>query len=327
MINEALFFYSIVDREIIFIRKELQYLPKEQWTKTPVYQKYRFCNVHRCYDKTYKLLMILSHRLAARNMGGLHPGLRTVLRWLASNELIEWCIDNLRYTTELSTYIQKANCGHPEQLFAAALDAYHQHKIKLCSGSFIVKRCGRDFEQMMNYYKVGTQFYEDGIQASELMTSEDAVKFFKKMAMYCSDFTAYCIVSDWLYLRPDKFTDKYKWTAYGPGAFSGINLLIPTTRKNYIEHIKELHTLWCENAEEMLNYILKETGLTKEQLDTLCVEKGYLPMSKLLMKPLMLDVEHWLCEYAKYSRGYSRRRYVLSVRNVGTLYSGHRAVF
>lgn len=310
MTDDTLYFYSIVDREIIFIRKELQCLPKEQWTKTPVYQKYRFCNVHRCYDKTYKLLKVLDGMLAARNVGNLHPGLRTVLRWLASNDLIEWYIDNLRYNTELADYIEQANCNHPERLFAATLDAYQRRQIKLCTGSFIVKRCGRDYEQMLSYYKAGTMFYEDGIQAPELMTSKDAVKFFKKTAMYCAEFTAYCIVSDWLYLRPDKFTDKYEWTAYGPGAFRGINLLIPTTRKNYIEHLKELHTLWCENASEMLKYVLKETGLTKEQLDALCIEKGYLPMSDLLTKPLMLDVEHWLCEYAKYRRGYSRRKYV-----------------
>lgn len=310
MTDDTLFFYSIVDREIIFIRKELQCLPKEQWTKTPVYQKYRFCNVHRCYDKTYKLLKDLEDTLIAHNMGNLHPGLRTVLRWLASNGLIEWYIDNLRNNTELAEHIAQANCNHPEPLFIATLHAYKHHKVKLCTGSFIVKRYGNDFEQMLAYYKAGTKFYEDGIQSPELMPSKDAVKFFKKMVPYCAEFTAYCIVSDWLYLRPDKFTDKYEWPAYGPGAFRGINLLIPTTRKNYIAHLKELHKLWCENAEEMLNYILKEVGLTREQSDALCIEKGYLPMSELLTKPLMLDVEHWLCEYAKYRRGYSRRKYV-----------------
>lgn len=310
MQDEVLYFYSIADREIIFIRKELQKLSQDQWTNTPVYKKYRFCNVHRCYDKTYKLLSILDKLLAGQGYGNLHPGLRTVLRWLASNELIEWYIDNLRYNTELAPYIQEANCNHPEKLFAYTLDAYQHNGIKLCTGSFIVKRCGRDYEQMLSYYKVGTEFYEKGILDPEPMTSKDAVKFFKKNAMYCAEFTAYCIVSDWLYLRPEKFTDKYEWTAYGPGAFRGINLLVPTTRKNYIEHLKALHTSWKENAPEMLNYILKETNLTKDELDLLCVQCGYLPMSKLLLEPLMLDVEHWLCEFAKYCRGYSRRKYV-----------------
>ena len=310
MVDEVLYFYSIVDREIIFIRKELQKLPQDEWTKTEVYRKYRFCNVHRCYDKTFKLLSILDKLLAAAGYGNLHPGLRTVLRWLAGNDLIEWYIDNLRYETELAVYIQEANCGHPEQLFAFTLDAYQHDLVKLCTGSFIVKRFGRDYDQMLSYYKVGTEFYEKGIQDPEPMTSKDAVKFFKKNAMYCAEFTAYCIVSDWLYLRPEKFTDKYEWTAYGPGAFRGINLLKPTTRKNYIEHLKELHISWKENAPDVLNYILREVGMTKDELDTLCIQNGYLPMSKLLLEPLMLDVEHWLCEFAKYCRGYSRRKYV-----------------
>ena len=88
--------------------------------------------------------------------------------------------------------------------------------------------------------------------------------------------------------------------------------MIPTTRKNYIEHLKMLHTSWKENADEMLKYILKETNLTLDALDKLCTDHGYLPMSKLLLEPLMLDVEHWLCEYAKYRRGYSRRKYVVT---------------
>jgi len=312
MDNEALFFYSIVDREIIFIRKELQNLPRDQWTKTKVYQDYRFCNVHRCYDKTFKLLSVLDNILAACGYGNLHPGLRTVLRWLASNDLIEWYISNLRYNTELALYIQEANCNHPEHLFAYTLDAYHHDTVKLCTGSFIVKRFGRDYEQMLNYYEVGTKFYEKGIQAPEPMTSKDAVKFFKTNALYCAEFTAYCIVSDWLYLRPEKFTDKYEWTAYGPGAFRGINILTETTRKTYLANLKQSHTAWKENANEMLGYILKQTNLTKEELDKLCEDKGYLPMSKLITEPLMLDVEHWLCEFAKYCRGYSRRKYVRS---------------
>ena len=310
MVDEVLYFYSIVDREIIFIRKELQKLPKEQWTKTEVYQKYRFCNVHRCYDKTFKLLMTLDNVLRINGHGGLHPGLRTVFRWLASNDLLIWLLDNMYYHATLCQDVYAANEGRPEQLFAKILDAYNSGTIKLCTGSFIVKRCGRDYEQMLNYYKTGTIFFERGISAPEPMTSKDAVKFFKQNAMYCAEFTAYCIVSDWLYLRPEKFTDKYEWTAYGPGAFRGINLIVPTTRRDYIQHLKNLHTSWQENAPEMLKYILKETNLTAPELDKLCENNGYLPMTKLLTEPLMLDVEHWLCEFAKYMRGYARKKYV-----------------
>lgn len=307
---EIPYFRSIIEREVIFIRKELLGLDRKDWTNVPVYKKYRFCNVHRCYDKTFKLI----DKLDKWFEHGLHPGLRTVLRWSASNDLLEYIFTQIHNDNQ--DFIVKlfgANEGSPEPLFRLLIKAYEEGKTKLVTGSFIVKRDGKDLEEMLNYYKAGTdfykefvdKFYENGIQRK----SKDAVKFFKDHAMWCADFGAYCIVSDWLYLEPNLWSDKYTWTAYGPGAFNGINLIISTTKTNYLQHLSLLRDEWVKYANEILTEILNEVGMNVNHVDNLCVSKGYLPMSKLIVEPLMLDIEHWLCEYAKYMRGYARKKY------------------
>ena len=303
------YFESIVEREVVFIRKELLHLPREQWTDVDVYKHYRFCNVHRCYDKTFKLIKRFSDLL-----GGIHPGLRTVLRWLACNQLIEWLIYNFD-EPDLHDYIMQANDGCPQELFKRILKAYHNGIIPLVSGSFIVKRYGNDYEEMIAYYKAGLLFNNTLVNAytidGERTTTQKAVKFFKDNAPWCADFGAYCIVSDWIYLMPDMFTDLYTWTAFGPGAYRGIQLLAGSiSKKQYLPCLQALWEEWNHRAPEMFDAVLKQTGLTRDRLNELCAENKYFPMEDLLLTPTMLDVEHWLCEYAKYARGWAKKKYV-----------------
>lgn len=302
------YFESIVEREVVFIRKELLKLPREQWTDVDVYKQYRFCNVHRCYDKTFKLIKRLSDLL-----GGIHPGLRTVLRWLASNSLLEWLIYNFD-EPDLHDYIMQANDGAPQELFKRILKAYHNGVISLVSGSFIVKRYGNDYEEMIAYYKAGLLFNNTLVNAYTIdgnkTTTQKAVKFFKDNAPWCADFGAYCIVSDWMYLMPDMFTDLYTWTAFGPGAYRGIQLLAGRiSKKQYLPCLQALWEEWNHRAPEMFDAILKQTGLTRDKLNELCAENKHYPMEDLLLTPTMLDVEHWLCEYAKYARGWAKKKY------------------
>lgn len=303
------YFKSIVEREEIFIRKELLELPQEQWTDVPVYKNYRFCNVHRCYDKTFILIRKLSNKL-----GGIHPGLRTVLRWLASNSLLEWLIYNFD-EPDLYDYIMDANDGSSEELFKRILKAYNNRVISLVTGSFIVKRYGNDLEEMLAYYKAGELFHDNVICKYAIddakTTTRYAVQFFKKNAPWCADFGAYCIVSDWIYLMPEMFTDLKTWTAYGPGAYRGICLLAgrEISKREYIPYLQTLREEWERRAPEMYDKILVDTGLSRDQLNALCRQNGYYELEHLLLDPTMLDVEHWLCEYAKYARGWAKKKY------------------
>lgn len=302
------YFDSIVEREVIFIRKELLKQPRAQWTDVEVYKKYRFCNVHRCYDKTFKLIKRLSDEL-----GGIHPGLRTVLRWLASNPLLEWLIYNFN-APELHDDIMDANDDSPIGLFRKILLAYHNGVIPLVSGSFIVKRYGNDLEQMLWLYTRGAEFNNEFVTPyateGKKCTSENAVQFFRSHRYYVNWFSAYCIISDWIYLLPDMFTDLYTWTAFGPGAYKGIQLLAGNiNRRQYLPCLHALWEEWNHRAPEMFDAVLKQTGLTRDSLNALCKANNYYPMEDLLLTPTMLDVEHWLCEYAKYARGWAKKKY------------------
>lgn len=313
MIDEAHlneFFRSIVEREELFIRKELLKLPQKEWTDVPVYQKYRFCNVHRCYDKTYRLLQDFSDLI-----GGLHVGLRTVLRWTASNPLILFLMRKYKEDLEWRDAIDLANDDSPQLLFRAILAAYHRGDVPLVSGSFIVKRYGNDLEQMIWLYETAMSF--DDLFLTEYTTigkrhtTKEATEYFRSHRYYVNWFSAYCIISDWIYLMPEAFTDIYTWTAYGPGAYRGICLISgEEIKKNYyLSNLQKLRMEWEKRAPEMFDQILKDTGLTRDELQDLCIKNGFYQLEDLLFKPLMLDVEHWLCEYAKYSRGWAKRKY------------------
>ena len=304
------FFQSIIDREELFINKELLELPQKDWTDVEVYKQYRFCNVHRCYDKTFRLIRQFSDLL-----GGIHPGLRTVLRWTACNPLIEFLMRKYKEDIEWRDAIDMANDESPNLLFRAILAAYHRGDVPLVSGSFIVKRYGNDLEQMLWLYSTGTAF--DDIFVSEYnttgkqFTTKEATEFFRSHRYYINWFSAYCIISDWIYLLPEMFTDLYSWTAYGPGAYRGICYILDEDigKRRYLSQLQILRKIWENRAPEMFDQILTDTGLTRDRLNELCQERGYKHLEDLLLNPIMLDVEHWLCEYAKYARGWAKKKY------------------
>ena len=297
------FFNTLVEREAIFIRKELLKQPKP-YTADGVLANYRFCNVHRNLDKTFTLLSKLDI---------YNAGLRVMLRWMASNPMLEYiltvlnepkCIEHAIWLNAWTT----TQHGDPTALINRILWAYNNQNIPLVSGSFIVKRYGNDAKQMRDYYDCGNDFMVR-LLAGRITTTKQAVKYFKNNAPWCADFTAYCIVSDFIYLFPDHFTDLYSWTAFGPGAFRGMNDIMPTTRANYLDNLRALRTEWEVHAEMLEKDLCERVQLSPARISELCEQNAYADLPYMLTHPLMLDVEHWLCELHKYIRGYAKRKY------------------
>ncbi len=293
------FLDTIVEREAIFVRKELLHLPRERWTDDRIYKAYAFCNVHRNYDKTFRLLQKLQIK---------STGLRVMLRWMASNPMLQWLLAN-KDDPKLKSAWEVANYGDaPYKLIPLIFRAYKIFGIPLASGSFIVKRYGDDEAQMLAYYQGGEQF-KKLLERGTITSTQEAVMYFRKTCPCCADFTAYCIVSDFIYLCPDYFTDLHTWTAFGPGAFRGINDIVGTTKKTYLRRLQDLKEEWTKAGPQMLNELCARTYTTEEKLSDLCEKENVADICYQLTHPLMLDVEHWLCEFHKYNRGYAKRLY------------------
>ena len=297
------FYNTIVEREAIFVRKELLKQPKP-YTTDKVLANYRFCNVHRNLDKTFVLLQKLNIE---------NTGLRVMLRWMASNPMLE-CIYTVLNEPKCIEHDMwrgawhKAQNGEPDALIKRILWAYHNQNIPLVSGSFIVKRDGDDEKELRAYYDCGVAFWAK-LNNGTINTTKNAVKFFKDNAPWCADFGAYCIVSDFIYTDPDCFSDLFTWTAFGPGAFRGINDIVPTTRANYLDHLRELRCDWELRGRDLLTDLCNRVDMADYEIAHLCELHGFADLPYMLTHPLMLDVEHWLCELHKYIRGYAKRKY------------------
>lgn len=295
------YFESLVEREVVFVRKELLHLPKP-WSSYKQYQNYKFCNVHRCLDKTFKLLTELKI---------VNPGLQVTLRWTANNVLLQWLIDNYAKDKSFAIDFDKANYYDDTSALFARINKYVQDGNPLTGGAFIVRHENAKVVEYLNAYCGAGNELLRKLRAKDITTSEQATQFLTNTAPFCGEFTANCILSDWFYKEPFLFTDLDTWTCFGPGANRGIGTIRQgTTRKTYLEGLRWLREEWAARGDSLIVDVLKRTGVKDEEtLHNLCVQNGYLSFIPYLRKPMLLDVEHWLCEFYKFHRGHSRNLY------------------
>lgn len=316
----AVYFNSIVEREAIFVRKELLGLPREQWTNDKTFATYRFCNVHRCYDKTFVLLTRID-ALWKRNYGTPMPaGLRTMLRWSSANPFLQRVIDTLNnvispVTLVLRLALRELNAtGDPYTFIRKWYELYAYDVVPLTTASFYVKRFKDDIAQLHSLYTVGTALeakIAHAVAAGTPWSAKNAVDYLRHNCLGVGTFVAYCIVSDWMYLQPTAFCDLYTWAAYGPGAFNGINrmLVTPVDKHKYVSALHELLGIWMNNPSSLVDRLCSSVNISPSEITALCEKRGYPDLISLLTHPMMLDVEHWLCEYEKYARGHAKLKY------------------
>jgi len=298
--EEKKFLDLVSERESIFVKKSLL-KTLAPFTDDPVLATYKFCNVHRCLDKTYFLIQSLN--LSNKALIGL-------LRWSSSFSLLSY----LKSNPLAQKLLKKADKGNPNAFiqFLFENSRPENKKFNLATGSFIVNRRQKDdLHQMQKIYSQ-VKLVWSKVLSGDITSTQAAVSALKSKEAAIGDFTAYCIVSDWIYSDPDKFSDLLTWTSYGPGAFRGLKDVYPDLKvssKNYVPLIKELREIWNENSEYILKTIENSTGISREQISHLCKQEGCQDLILLVSHPLMLDVEHWLCEFHKYKRGYCRQKF------------------
>lgn len=262
-INELVDF--IAERENVRLRKEAG-APKP-WTKNPILQDFRFCNVHREDDKVTRWI--------AHNWRTPHQQNQDIWFWMAVARLVNWP-DTIK---EIGLY-PSAWAGGKQ--FIKVLHARRDRGEKVFSGAYIVSTNGHTMDKAEYLaHHVLTPLWE----ARKLMrpTKDDSLNsFYERLLTFngLGSFMAAQVVADCKYIPPlNKAPDWWGFAAAGPGSKRGLARVydIPV---DSAWHKGTWYSALCA-LEEQLNPELKQVGV------------GALHNQ---------DIQNCLCEFDKYER-------------------------
>jgi len=256
-------FAFIQERHRIYERKE-KGLPKP-WTKDPILQAYRFCNVYRERDTVTQWI--------AANWRGPHANDPDLWFAMVVARLVNWP-DTL------------AELGYPVPWnpvhFVKTLQSRAKRGEKVFSGAYIVSTNGFTMdkaEYLMRHVLTPMWNRRDALSP----TKEDTLKSYHEILMQSNgmgSFMAAQVVADIKYVRPLlKAKDWWSFAAPGPGSKRGLN------RVTY----KSVDDTWPGNS---WNVALSKL---QEEIDALTTKAG---MPRLHAQ----DLQNVNCEFDKYER-------------------------
>lgn len=232
------------------------------WTTDPVYQQFFFCNLFRQYDKCSKWVIDNIVPLGRWDLIILY-------RFISTYELFEGI---------------KENCALDDLVEVEKWMKLRKTQGSMFNGCFL--RNPRIEGGWVETYRVPF-FTIEAIRKREFVLKDflergslqELVGYLKKFPGI-GGFMAYEYSCDMAYTDWFNPTDKYTWANMGPGAKKGMSLVrwgVPGRPMTQDE--------WLEGARELF-VILKQR-----------VESEF-PEEDVSMR----EVEHWLCEFAKYGK-------------------------
>ncbi len=275
------YFRTARERYNIYLRRVANEPPP--WTKDPIFQRYKFCNVFREQDKVTVWL-----RENWREPYADHPNLPFAM---ALARLINWppTLEEIGFPKRWS----------PDK----ALGVLHRRKDegkKVYTGAYLLGSCPKGSEraiylvnsvltplhrELTHAYWVSAVNNDWPLKGSQASNLNDVWEWFRGQRGI-GDFLAYEIVSD---LRHTKYLrdapDIMTWANAGPGALRGLTRLWgyqPKTRQI------SGYAFPKKNALEAMQTLLTRSQEARWELHTPSWE--------------MRDVEHWLCEHDKRER-------------------------
>lgn len=263
------YFRTAGERYNIYSRRRMGLQP---WTKDPIFQKYKFCNLFREQDKVTVWL-----RKNWREPYADHPNLPFAM---ALARLINW--------PPTLVEIGFPKRWHPDKV----LGVLHRRKFegeKIYTGAYLLGSCPKGSERAIYLVNdVLTPLHRALSPAFWMIDNnslEDVWKWLRSQRGL-GDFLAYEVVSD---LRHTKYlrnaSDIMTWANAGPGTLRGLTRLWgyqPKTRQI------SGYSFPKKNALEAMQNLLTKSQEARWKLNTPSWE--------------MRDVEHWLCEYSKYTK-------------------------
>lgn len=263
------------------IYKKKELREPKPWTSNEVFQQFFFCNLFRQYDKCTKWII-----------DNVTPygrwDLIILYRFISTYELFE----GIEETVDMSNLeeVEKYLCERRKlgTMFSGCFLRNPRIKggwVETYQAPFIVIEQIRKVENMLKNFL-------------ETNSLQEMVGFLKQFPGI-GGFMGYEYACDFAYTEMFNPTDKYTWANMGPGAQKGMSLL-----RYGSPEVKMKEDVWVSYAKELL-VILKQW-----------VESEF-PEEDVSMR----EVEHWLCEYAKYRKymGVLEHGYRVKYRHYGGL--------
>ena len=248
------------------------------WTNDPIFQEWRFCNVHREHDRVTEWLKenIRSQVLLPLRM----VEAVLIFRWFNRIETGEAIIDLLLEGWD--TEVARERLDDVQPIFTGAYIIYSPPGESKLDG--IVRAIDLAREQLPVMVPLWGQTLRDA--------------WFDLRKLYCmGSFTSYEVVTDlrWTPIL-SKAKDINTWAAAGPGCARGLGRVVKGDTELYRYGTAQDQALMLEIMEQLLS-MSREEKFWPQQWN---------PWE-------MREVEHWACEFDKYMRaaeGYRlKRRY------------------
>jgi alpha-glutamyl/putrescinyl thymine pyrophosphorylase clade 1 len=208
--EHALFQYWQRERENIRRKKEAG--QPRPWTKDPILDKYRFCNVHREDDKVTRYINDCV-RVPYRNFYTL-PLMLAICRWINLPETITYLMTTEGWPHRL---------GWGQTAFYDALKARKKQGLKIYNAAYVISPCGNSDKELFVTQTIN-EFYRNLRDLP--ITSLEMAQHHIELLHGWGQFMTYQVVIDLRHTIAYKNApDVRTFAAYGPGTRRGFNRL------------------------------------------------------------------------------------------------------
>lgn len=274
-----LFLDTAVERHFIYLKKESG--RPRHWSNDNIFNEWFFCNVFRELDKTSKY--IIDNVIEPNNDKPLLWAALIICRYYSRIETIKLLVENdclfstnawLKGTKILKEYYEKGNSICTPGFLTTARAHGNSYK-KYLMPFIIVNDLNNRFPNLDNYLKHNT--------------IENITNFFAKNALCTAMFMAYEYASDIVYTKryndPCRPTDIDTYCSCTIGSLRGLRRLCGEKYNNRVKI----------NVDDCIQFLLREL---KNRFSTVSTYYDKFVYPEIHAR----EIEHWLCEYDKYSR-------------------------
>jgi hypothetical protein len=301
-------FYAYArERQSVHLRRQAG-LPREQWTKDPILQTYRFCNVFREQDKTTAWFREhVRDPLRSKSEVLLATVMFRMLNRITTGEAI---FDQLALGggTAWARYLKDGDIREIKRAIVS-----YCGKGPYVTGAYIISsppgmKAPKKLNGMMKIIddfnkKSGWKSWAGTLLVKEGGSPLEGTWSWLREQPYFGNFHSYEIVTDLRHTSLlDSAPDIMLWCNLGPGAKRGINRVMDRDKNfkvNTEQALDEMRNLlpYSKDADYW-----PQSNASKNFRDGAVFKHHLAPFKEQWPSWEMRDIEHTLCEFDKYSR-------------------------